>query len=305
MHGCVIHDEPQRAPAQLAASAGPFVSPVRKRTTHLPLACWMTAYTVAMVHSDGGTHKAKRPSEPPDHAPAAAQPSAGNRLFASLPEASRRALGTGVQEVRFGPKDFIHRRNTPIMHAYFPTHGLISVVMPSNGKSLEIGMIGTEGMFGLPLFFGTDRCPMTAVAQVEGQALRMEAEFFRAQVRTNAPFAKVLGRYSQGFMIMLAQGLVCTHAHRMEQRCARWLLMAHDRLQTDEFRLTQESFAQMLGVRRSTVSEVAAKLLTGNLIRYSQGKMKIIDREGLEKLSCNCYRIIDRELDWVLDSRAG
>ncbi len=256
-----------------------------------------------MVYSGGAIRKGKGSSESRNRTRAVAEQTAGNRLLASLPEASRRALEKGLQEVELGPREFVHRRNAPITHAYFPSDGLISLVMPSNGKSVEIAMIGDEGLFGLPLFFGTDRCPMTALSQVEGRGLLMEAEFFCAQARTNAPFGEALGRYAQAFTVMLAQGLVCSHAHVMEQRCARWLLMAHDRLHADDFRMTQEFFAEMLGVRRSTVSEVAAKLYAGKLIRYSRGKMKIIDREGLERLACSCYRGIRRELEWALETR--
>ncbi len=256
-----------------------------------------------MFSSDGAVRKGKGASESRNSARAATRKTTGNRLLATLPEASRRTLSKGLQEIELGPREFVHRRNAPITHAYFPADGLISLVMPSNGKSVEIAMVGDEGFFGLPLFLGTDRCPMTALSQVEGHGFLMEAEFFRAQARTNSPFAEALGRYAQAFIVMLAQGLVCSHAHIMEQRCARWLLMARDRLHADDFRMTQEFFAEMLGVRRSTVSEVAAKLYARKLIRYSRGKMKIIDREGLERLACSCYRVIRRELDWALEVR--
>ncbi len=156
-------------------------------------------------------------------------------------------------------------------------------------------MMGEEGFFGLPLFFGSDSCPMTAVAQVGGHAIRMKACDFLEAFRADQRFSAALGRYAQAYSVMVAQTAVCFSAHRVEQRCAKWLLMAHDRLRTDQFPLTQEFLAEMLGVRRSTVSEVAERMRRQGLIRYRQGRMTILDRHGLEELSCDCYGVIGRE----------
>ncbi len=158
-------------------------------------------------------------------------------------------------------------------------------------------MIGSEGFFGLPLLFGTESCPMTALCQVPGEVCRLKADDFRELLRTDELFVAALNRYAQAYSVMVAQGALCLNAHRLEQRCAKWLLMAYDRLRVDGFPLTQESLAQMLGVRRSTVSEVAETMQEQGLIRYSRGRMTILDRRGLEELTCNCYRVIRAELN--------
>jgi CRP-like cAMP-binding protein len=202
-----------------------------------------------------------------------------------------------IEPLEFKPKQVVHRRNAPLRHVYFPMGGLISVLMPSNGKSVEVAMIGNEGFFGLPVLFRTDSCPMTALAQMAAPGVRLRADAFQEIVRTDDAFAIALGRYAQAYTVMVAQGAVCNSAHRLEQRCAKWLLMAHDRLGIDQFPLTQLFLAQMLGVRRATVSEVAEKMQEEGLISYRQGKMTILDRRTLEEVSCVCYGVIRREFD--------
>ncbi len=230
---------------------------------------------------------------------------ADNRLLAALPARSMAALSHELEPFTLSPKLVLHRRNAPLRHVYFPCSGLISFVMPAGDKWVEVGVAGSEGFFGLPIYFGTERCPMGAVSQAPGVALRMAAGSFVQRIRSEPALGAIIGRYAHVFTFMLAQSAVCNNTHRIEQRCARWLLMAHDRLQTDSFVLTQQSVSQMLGVRRPSISAVAEKLQAQRLISYRQGRMTILDRPGLEQLSCECYPALTREFDRILDHSPG
>lgn len=220
--------------------------------------------------------------------------------MAGLPETSQELLKEVLETVEVKTLQVLHVQDKPLKYAVFPCDALISVTMRSNGKAVEIAMIGDEGFFGMPLFFGTDNCPMTALVQVGGRAIRVKARDFMRMISADPAFAAALGRYAQSFSVMLAQSAVCYATHFVEQRCAKWLLMAHDRVRTDVFPLTQELLSQMLGVRRSTVSEVAERMQHGGLIRYRQGRMTILDRPGLEELTCPCYALMHRQIDEML-----
>jgi CRP-like cAMP-binding protein len=133
----------------------------------------------------------------------------------------------------------------------------------------------------------------------------MTVQAFRAEMQRNGPLAQAVHRYAQGYLVMVSQGLLCLRAHRIEQRCARWLLMLHDRIGTDHFRLTHKTLASMLGVRRATVSEAASRLQRHGLVNYERGHMTIVNRAGLEQAACECYRIVQRELARLLALRRG
>ncbi len=222
-----------------------------------------------------------------------------NLLLANLGELTLQRFGKKVHTVTLKSKQVIHRANATLRYAYFPRAGMISLVVAANGKSVEIAVIGAEGFFGLPLLFRTSSCPMTAVSQVGGDAFKLKAEDFQEMVRTDECFADAVHHYAHAQSIMVAQGAVCHSAHKIEQRCAKWLLMAQDRLGGNQFPLTQEFLAQMLGVRRSTVSEVAAELQKQKLISYRQGRMQILSRQGLEETSCSCYVSVRMEFERV------
>lgn len=220
-----------------------------------------------------------------------------NVLLATLGDAGRGLMNSEAERIDLKPKQVIHRRNTPLKYAYFPCGALISVAMPSNARFVEIAMIGSEGFFGLPLLFGTDSCPMSALSHVAGPCVRLRAHDFQHLLVTDSTFAVALNRYAQAYSVMVAQAAACNAAHRLEQRCAKWLLMTHDRLRVDQFPVTQQFLAEMLGVRRPTVSAVAGQMQQNKLIRYRQGQMTILSRRGLEELSCGCYEIIRAEFD--------
>ena len=160
--------------------------------------------------------------------------------------------------------------------------------------------MGHEGMLGIALLLGTDTMPHRAYCQIPGDCLVLGAEDFRSALNGNGAFFATLQRYLQTLMVQLAQGGACNSRHSVEQRCARWLLMSRDRVDSDEFPLTQEFLCQMLGVRRATVSEIASKFQKAGYIEYSRGLIRIKDRHGLTSAACECYRVLREEYNRLL-----
>jgi CRP-like cAMP-binding protein len=194
----------------------------------------------------------------------------------------------------------------PVRYVYFPVSGVVSFMMPAGaGQQIEAGMVGNEGVVGVCLALGSGRSPAQAVAQTGVYGMKMSAKAFRTEMERNGPLAVRVRLYAQAYLVMLAQGLVCIRAHRIEQRCARWLLMLHDRVNSESFQLTHKVLARMLGVRRATVTEVASRLQRSGLMHYQRGVMTIADPAGLEKLSCECYGIVRDELNRLLAVRPG
>jgi CRP-like cAMP-binding protein len=224
-----------------------------------------------------------------------------NRLLDLLPRADTERLRPHLETVSISVKHVIYEPNGPIAHVYFPTSCVISLVTYLvDGSSVEMATIGLEGMVGLPIFLGADTMPSRAFGQVPGDALRITAAAFTAEVNRNGPMVRVLNRYTQALFNQVAQTTACNRVHLVEQRCARWLLQTHDRVGSDQFLLTQEFLAQMLGVRRSGVSAAAGLLQKAGLIRYARGRITVLDRPGLESAACECYGVIKREFDRLL-----
>jgi CRP-like cAMP-binding protein len=169
-----------------------------------------------------------------------------------------------------------------------------------DGTVVELATVGNEGMVGLPVFLGGDTMPLKAFVQIPGDAMRMKADVFKDSVNQGSPLHGLLQRYTQALFNQVAQSTACNRVHSIEERCCRWLLMTRDRVESDGFPLTQEFLSQMLGVRRPSVSVVAAILQKAGLIRYSRGRITILDREGLEAAACECYAIIKQEFDRLL-----
>jgi CRP-like cAMP-binding protein len=174
----------------------------------------------------------------------------------------------------------------------------------ANGQAAEVGTIGNEGVVGLPLLLGDDRAPTSVYVQVPGAGLRMKAAPFKKELTRSASMRTVMHRYAHAVFNQVAQSAACNQFHSLEQRCCRWLLMTHDRMQSDEFLLTQEFLAMMLGVQRTGVTVAAGALQRAGLIRYKRGNVTIIDRRGLMDRSCECYGISKTEFDRLLDDRA-
>jgi len=228
-----------------------------------------------------------------------------NRLLAALPPGELARLLPEIELVRLELREVLYDVDQPMVHAHFAETSVISVLgVMADGTAVETATVGHEGMVELPLFLGVDRTPAQAFCQIPGTAYRMSADAFQAEIARGGALRAVVGRYAQALFTQVAQGSACNRLHPVDQRCARWLLQTHDRVGAergvDEFPLTQRFLSQMLGVRRATVSEVAAALQGSGLIAYEYGRMRVRDRAGLEAAACECYRIIRRELDRLI-----
>ncbi len=224
-----------------------------------------------------------------------------NRLLADLPRDEYDRLLTDLQKVSLPLKEILYEANGPIPHVFFPLIGVVSlVIVMEGGFCLEVGLIGNEGMVGTPVFLGSQRSPTRAISQVPGEALRLETKVFQAEMKRGGALYGLVQRYTQAMINQISQSTVCNHRHSVEKRMCRWLLMSHDRVGTDEFPLTHEFLAQMLGVRRPTVTAGAGVLQTAGLISYHRGRVNILDRKGLEAASCECYDVVAKELDRLL-----
>lgn len=221
-----------------------------------------------------------------------------NRLLDAFQGMNQIHALEGLELVSLTLRQELYSPNRPIEHAYFPVNGVVSMLAEiEEGLMVEVATVGNEGMIGLPLFLGTDATPGTAFSQVPGDAFRISAERFNRLLREYPTFTQLLHRYTQAIMTQISQGTACNRVHSSQQRCARWLLLTHDRVGEDKFQLTQEFLSQMLGVRRATVNEIAGELHEKGAIDYRRGIIHVIDRKRLERASCKCYSIIRDEYD--------
>jgi CRP-like cAMP-binding protein len=225
-----------------------------------------------------------------------------NVLLAAVSEEVRAELR--LEPVTLAFKDVLSEPNMAIDAAYFPTSGVLSMVNePSPGEIVEIATIGCEGFTGLPLLLGADRMPSRVLAQIPGEGFRIDKSHFVAAIEANPGLRDLLMRYALALMGQIAQSTSCNRLHEVQERCARWLLQTHDRVDGDAFPLTQEFLAQMLGVHRPTVTVAAGMLQKAGLISYSRGSVRVLDRTGLEAASCPCYRFITQEYDRLIGHR--
>ncbi len=228
----------------------------------------------------------------------------GNRLLGLLTFRDYNRLSAHLRPVELEYRQSLYRAHKPIGFVYFIETGVGSLVNSmANGQAAEVGTIGNEGMVGLPLILGDDRAPTNVYVQVPGAGLRMKASLFRKELARSASMRTVMLRYVHAFFNQVAQSAACNQFHSLEQRCCRWLLMTHDRMQSDEFLLTQEFLAMMLGVQRTGVTIAASALQRAGLIRYARGNVTILDRRGLERRSCECYAVSKLEFDRLLGAR--
>jgi CRP-like cAMP-binding protein len=224
-----------------------------------------------------------------------------NRLLEALPESDQRRFFAGCETVELAFADVLYTPRERLNHVYFPIRSFISLIMPvDDSASLEVGLVGNEGMFGIPLALGVDASPVRAVVQGAGSALRTDAAHFCRELQRSQALQREIDRYVVVHLTQLAQAAGCTRFHVVEARLARWLLMTQDRAHADVFHVTQEFLALMLGVRRVGVTKAAGALQKRRLIRYSRGDITILDRRGLKAASCGCYKADRESYDRIL-----
>ncbi len=224
----------------------------------------------------------------------------GNRLLARLPPDDYKRLLPRLQLVPLELKQILYEARSPMDYAYFPSRGVVSALAVMNdGRAIEVATVGNEGMVGLPLLVGAKTAANRAMVQVPGEALRMGEDALREEASRDSQLRRLLILYHSAFLVQVSQAVACNGLHSIHQRCCRWLLMTHDRAQSDVFPMTHELLAELLGVRRSSVSEVLQQIQEEELIHYSRGKFTVLDREGLKIGACECYTRINEEFERV------
>ena len=224
-----------------------------------------------------------------------------NRLLHALSTDEYAYMSQHLTVARLNLKEILVEPEEPIAYVYFPREGVISMIATEQeGGSVEVGTVGPEGFLGLPVLFGAEMATTRCFAQIEGDAWRMDADDFRRVIDERPPVRKLMLRYAQYFTDQLSQSVACNRIHTLEERCARWLLMTHDRVHGDTFELTHEFLSLMLGVRRAGVTVAMGVLQGAEILRYLRGRITILDRTRLEQASCKCYRITRESQDRLL-----
>ena len=235
------------------------------------------------------------------HTPADAHQLTDSRLLALLPWAEYERLVPHMEPVSFSLGEVVYESGGQMSYIYFPTTAIISLLyVMENGSSAEMGIAGNEGLVGIALFMGGNTTPNRAVVQSAGRAFRMRAKVLQDEFARGGAFQRLLLRYTQALLTQMSQTAVCNRLHEIEQQLCRWLLLSHDRLDSDELVMTQELIANMLGVRREGVTAAAGRLQEQGLISYVRGRIRILDRHGLETAVCECYRVVKDEYDRLL-----
>jgi CRP-like cAMP-binding protein len=222
------------------------------------------------------------------------EPPTLNRIIAALPRAELERVTAELEPFALPVNTVLYEAGETIEYVYFPTSGCVSMVNVMEEGAVEVGTIGFEGFTGLPLLLDDDQMPSRAFVQLAGQSHRMDAATFRKSVENNPMLARLLARNSLALFNQVAQSVACNRLHTLESRCARWLLMTHDRMLRQPFFLTQEFLSYMLGVHRPAVTIAAGVLQRAGLIHYTRGIITVIDRAGLEGVACACYQITQR-----------
>jgi CRP-like cAMP-binding protein len=229
-----------------------------------------------------------------------------NQILAALPPAERERLDPHLKfvEMRFGM--VLYESGIVLRHIYFPVDSIVSLLyVLNNGASAEIAVVGNEGAVGVSLFMGGETTPSRAVVQSAGSAYRLSRARLKDEFSRHGQLLHVLLRYTQSLITQMAQTAVCNRHHALDQQLCRWLLLSLDRLDSNELRVTQELIASMIGVRREGVTEAAGNLQKLGVIRYSRGKITVLDRLRLEALSCECYAVVKAETDRLLSPVVG
>ena len=224
-----------------------------------------------------------------------------NRLLAALPDDDYERLLPQLANVSFALGEVVYEFGGQLDYVYFPTTAIVSLLYTmENGSSASMGLTGNDGVVGIALFMGGGTMPNNAVVQSAGTAVKLKAAVLRDEFAKGSKFQYLLLRYTQALITQISQTAVCNRLHSVEQQLCRWLLLSHDRLNTDELIMTQELMAGMLGVRREGVTVAAGRLQDAGAISYVRGHIKILDRQSLEETVCECYQVVKEEFDRLL-----
>jgi CRP-like cAMP-binding protein len=219
-----------------------------------------------------------------------------NQLLAALPGKEHARMLPHLESVSLPFMDVLYESGEPIKHVYFPNDGLISLlVVMGDEKHREVGLIGNEGMLGISVMLGMKTTPTRALIQMPGSAMRMKAQALRAELKQGGALQGLLRRYTHALFTQVSQSAACVSAHALDRRLSRWMLMTHDRAPGDVFEMKHEFMAMMLGVTRSVVTIAAGRLQNEKVIRYTRGRVTILDRRGLEAIACECYGVVKEE----------
>jgi CRP-like cAMP-binding protein len=224
-----------------------------------------------------------------------------NRLLAALPADEYEGLRADLQPISFSLAEVVYEFAGQLDYVFFPTTSIVSLLYTmENGSSAEMGLTGNDGVVGIALFMGGGTMPNRAVVQSAGGAFKMKAKRLQAEFALGGTFQRLLLRYTQALITQISQTAVCNRLHSVEQQLCRWLLLSHDRLNTNELVMTQELIADMLGVRREGVTVAAGRLQDEGAISYVRGRIQILDRDKLEAAACECYQVVKDEVDRLL-----
>ncbi|MBD2561720.1 MULTISPECIES: Crp/Fnr family transcriptional regulator [Nostoc] len=227
-----------------------------------------------------------------------------NKLLAALPTSDYERLVPHLKLVSFPTRQVIYEPGEPITQVYFPQNAVVSIVtIMEDGSTVEVGIVSNEGMVGIPVILGGNTTTTKAFVQISGAGMQMDADVLRNEFKRGGALQKLLLRYVRAIYTELTQSCACNRLHTLEERLARWLLTVSDRLESEEFLLTQEFIAQMLGVRRSGVTVAASTLSRAGMIRYQRGQINILNRGDLEATSCECYQVIQKEFARLLGNQ--
>ncbi|MEH1837558.1 MAG: Crp/Fnr family transcriptional regulator [Nostoc sp.] len=227
------------------------------------------------------------------------QPS--NKLLAALPANEYQRLVPHLKLVSLEVHQMLYEAGEPITHVYFPDNSMVSIVaIMEDGSTAEVGIVSSEGMTGIPVILGNNTTITTSFVQISGTAMQMNADVLRAEFNRGGALQTLLLCYVQAIYSELAQAAACNRLHTLDERLARWLLTVSDRVESEDFFLTQEFISEMLGVRRSGVTVAASTLSQAGMISYKRGHISILNREDLEATSCECYRVIQNEFARLL-----
>jgi CRP-like cAMP-binding protein len=230
--------------------------------------------------------------------------SRNNQLLCALPDAEWQRWLPQLEAVEMPLGQVLYESGDTLGHVYFPTSSIVSLLyVMENGASAEIAVVGNEGIVGISIFMGGESTTSRAVVQSAGKGWRLPAQAIKEEFNLAGPVLHLFLRYTQALITQMAQTAVCNRHHSMDQQLCRWLLLSLDRLQGSELVMTQELIANMLGVRREGVTESALKLQRAGLIRYARGRISVLDRQGLEQRSCECYAVVKKEYDRLLPNQ--